>query len=73
MQGTHFPKGIFSGGGNGAEKGGVDGTGKLYGVLANTASTVGTAGAATVLPANPEGYLIINIGGTNYKLPYYKS
>lgn len=35
-----------------------------------TTSTTATAGAQT-LPANPVGFLIINISGTNYKLPYY--
>jgi hypothetical protein len=38
-----------------------------------TATTVGAAGAASALPATPVGYLQINIGGTNYKLPYYNT
>lgn len=38
-----------------------------------TASTVGAAGAATALPANPLGYLIINVAGTSAKLPYYNA
>lgn len=39
-----------------------------------TAQTSGTAtaGAAT-LPANPVGFLIINIGGTAFKVPYYNA
>lgn len=36
-----------------------------------TASTVGAAGGASALPATPTGYVVISIGGTNYKLPYY--
>lgn len=36
----------------------------------NTTSTTATAGAAT-LPANPVGFIIIQINGTNYKIPYY--
>jgi hypothetical protein len=35
------------------------------------ASTVGAAGGASALPATPSGYLIINVAGTNFKLPYY--
>lgn len=36
-----------------------------------TASTVGAAGAASALPATPSGYIIVNIAGTNFKIPYY--
>jgi hypothetical protein len=36
-----------------------------------TATTVGAAGAASALPANPVGYEIFYIGGTAYKRPYY--
>ena len=35
-----------------------------------TTSTTATAGNAT-LPANPVGFLVVNIGGTDYKVPYY--
>jgi hypothetical protein len=38
-----------------------------------TAATVGAAGAAAALPANPVGYLIINVAGTQMKLPYYNT
>jgi hypothetical protein len=38
-----------------------------------TASTVGAAGAATALPAQPLGYLAININATNVKIPYYNN
>ena len=36
-----------------------------------TSATVGAAGAASALPANPVGYLIINVAGTNRKIPFY--
>jgi hypothetical protein len=36
-----------------------------------TATTVGAAGGASALPATPTGYVRINIGATNYKIPYY--
>lgn len=35
-------------------------------------SSTATAGAAPALPATPEGYIVINIEGTDYKVPYYK-
>jgi hypothetical protein len=38
---------------------------------ATTATTVGAAGGASALPATPTGYLIINVAGTQFKLPYY--
>jgi len=37
-----------------------------------TTATTATAGAQT-LPANPAGFLVINIGGTTQKIPYYNS
>jgi hypothetical protein len=40
---------------------------------ATTASTVGAAGAASALPANPLGYLIANVAGTQVKIPYYNN
>lgn len=42
-------------------------------VLTNmpTASTVGSAGGASALPATPSGYLMLNINGTAFKIPYY--
>jgi hypothetical protein len=36
-----------------------------------TATTVGSAGAASALPATPEGYLVVNINGTARKIPFY--
>lgn len=36
-----------------------------------TQTTVGAAGAASALPANPTGYLRFFIGSTEYVLPYY--
>jgi hypothetical protein len=35
-----------------------------------TTDTTATAGAET-LPANPVGFIEVNIGGTNRKIPYY--
>lgn len=35
------------------------------------ATTVGAAGAASALPATPEGYLRVNVNGTIRKIPYY--
>lgn len=35
-------------------------------------STTATGGAAT-LPANPQGFFVINIKGVDYKIPYYNS
>src|SRR5262249_36006622 len=40
---------------------------------ATHATTVGAAGGATALPATPVGYLIINVEGTNRKIPYYNN
>jgi hypothetical protein len=38
-----------------------------------TASTVGAAGAASALPANPLGYIIGNVSGVQVKIPYYNT
>lgn len=43
------------------------------GLGSTTATTVGAAGGASALPATPTGYLIVNIAGTNFKIPYYAS
>lgn len=37
------------------------------------ATTVGAAGAAAALPATPVGYIIINVAGTQMKIPYYNT
>jgi hypothetical protein len=50
---------------------GVTAAGLMKYISGNTATTVGAAGAASALPANPTGYLKIDIGGTEYKVPYY--
>lgn len=52
---------------------GITTSGRIEYVAANTATTVGAAGGASALPATPTGYLLIVIGGTNYKVPYYAS
>ena len=36
-----------------------------------TSSTVGAAGGASALPATPSGYMIVDINGTDRKIPYY--
>jgi hypothetical protein len=36
-----------------------------------TQSTVGSAGAASALPATPSGYIEFKINGTAYVMPYY--
>jgi len=36
-----------------------------------TSTTVGAAGAASALPANPLGYIIAHVGTTQVKIPYY--
>jgi hypothetical protein len=41
------------------------------GLGSTTATTVGTAGGASALPAAPVGYLIINVAGSPFKLAYY--
>lgn len=50
---------------------GSDGTNPILGGV--SATTVGATGAAAALPANPVGYLTVNINGTNYKMPYYNT
>ena len=47
------------------------GTGTLNLVIASQA-TVGSAGSATALPGQPEGYLPIKINGTLRVIPFYK-
>lgn len=49
--------------------GDVSVTGLAWG--GDTATTVGAAGSASALPANPTGYLVITIEGTDVKVPYY--
>jgi hypothetical protein len=39
----------------------------------NTDTAVGATGTASALPALPVGYVVINISGTDYKLPYYNT
>jgi hypothetical protein len=39
--------------------------------FSETQTTVGAAGAATALPANPTGYFVIQVNGTEYVVPYY--
>ncbi|CAK0767718.1 hypothetical protein CCP3SC15_360033 [Gammaproteobacteria bacterium] len=39
--------------------------------IGGATTTSATAGTASALPALPAGYLTINIGGSNFKIPYY--
>lgn len=36
-----------------------------------TQTTVGAAGAGDALPATPQGYMVINVAGTNRAIPFY--
>ena len=36
-----------------------------------TGTTAPSAGGAGALPATPAGYMTINVGGTDRKIPYY--
>jgi hypothetical protein len=49
----------------------VTAAGLMKYISGNTATTVGAAGGASALPATPTGYLKIDIGGTEFKVPYY--
>ena len=53
----------------------VDGTGTPFTFTgtSQTSTTVGAAGGASALPANPVGYLKITVGATDYKVPYYNA
>ena len=56
---------------SGVDRFGIDAASRLtVGTLTQT--TVGTAGAASALPATPSGFARIVIGGTDYVIPYYK-
>ena len=50
---------------------GTQGTGTIRINNPQTQTTVGAAGAANALPATPTGYLKLNLGGTEYVIPYY--
>lgn len=50
----------------------IDNFGRISQPSSLTASTVGAAGVATVLPANPTGYLKVAINGVGKKIPYYE-
>lgn len=42
------------------------------GISVGTQTTVGTAGAASALPATPEGYAQVIVDGVEVVVPYYK-
>lgn len=52
---------------------GIDAAGRFYAPTALTAATVGAAGGASLLPVTPTGYLLINVNGTQMKVPYYSN
>jgi hypothetical protein len=52
---------------------GVSNTGQLLFGSGLTQSTVGVAGAASVLPSNPTGYFKMSINGQVKAIPYYES
>ena len=58
--------------GNGVTQFGIKESGQLFFSSGNSFSTVGVAGAATVLPSNPTGYVSISVNGFNKKIPYYE-
>jgi hypothetical protein len=58
---------------NGTEVFALDKDGKIKYASANSSTTVGAAGGAAALPANPAGYVTMLVGGTAYKVPYYNS
>jgi len=41
--------------------------------MTNSTATTATAGTHGSVPSQVVGYVIVNIGGTNYKLPYYNT
>lgn len=41
--------------------------------MSNTTSTSATVGTHGAPPAQVEGYVTVNIGGADYKIPYYKT
>jgi hypothetical protein len=57
----------------------VDATGKLsvtgslpsLAITSPTTATTASAGSASALPASPAGYLVILVGGTVVKVPYF--
>lgn len=50
----------------------TDGTdAKWSSTSAATQTTVGAAGLADPLPGDPEGYLLLNLGGTSYAIPFW--
>jgi hypothetical protein len=69
MQGYNYQTGLVVGGQGLNITGNTPTVGSGIG-LGRTVSATATAGSAT-LPANPVGFLEINLAGVMYKLPYY--
>ena len=60
--------GILKADGAGNISAAVNGTDYLKQSATSTSATYGTASG---LPATPAGFMTVNIGGTDYKVPYY--
>lgn len=56
---------------SGAEVLVIDGDGYLNQPTSHTTGLIGGGGGAARPPANPAGYLIVLIGGSQFKVPYY--
>jgi hypothetical protein len=48
-------------------------TRKLFDIVGDLSTTIGSAGGASALPATPTGYVNVNVDGTIRKIPYYNS
>ena len=48
-------------------------TGTIFFSTSAGSATTATAGTASALPATPQAYITIQVAGTAYKIPYYKS
>lgn len=70
ITGTFTSKGVVQGSNLRADVAAVANAGTLN-LGGTTALTVGAAGAAMALPANPLGYLVAYTGTTKIKIPYY--
>lgn len=46
-------------------------TSSIVGFNNTIASTVGAAGGASALPLTPSGYILVNINGSPFEIPYY--
>lgn len=68
--GTHKFVSFQGGSGGTTEQFYIDNTGLIGLPNASNTATSATGGAQS-LPANPVGFIVVNIAGTNRKIPYY--